>query len=207
MPSVATAVAGSRTVFARCRKAVPVEFQQLMRLRRGRTSVRRTRSEDIPPLLTAAQLVIASRMASEHVVRRIADHHPDSLWTLCDRNDRIVGYVAMLMLNRVGLEALLSDRIDFCDPAPSFLAPPHEAPAAIYIWGVMAPALAIEGVAEVMLRLRSAQYDSANIYAFQTTAQGARFQERLGFQPVPGHPRNLFQYIRLANRSNLASGG
>jgi hypothetical protein len=111
------------------------------------------------------------------------------------------------MLNRVGLEALLSDGIDFCDPAPSLLAPPHEAPAAIYIWGVMAPALAIEGVAEVMLRLRSPQYNSANIYAFQTTAQGARFQERLGFQPVPGHPRNLFQYIRLANRSNLASGG
>jgi hypothetical protein len=138
-------------------------------------------------------------MASEEVVRRIAAQHPDALWTF-SRRDRVVGYLAMLMLNRLGLEALFSDRIDFRDPAPIFLANPCDAPAAIYIWGVLAPALAVDGVGEVMLRLKSAQYDSANIYAYQTTEHGARFQRRLGFEPVPGHPRNLYRYIRLANR-------
>src|SRR5437763_14394586 len=112
MPSVATAVADSRTSFAATRKEVPVEFQELMRLRYGRTAVRRTRPDDIGALLRAAQGAIGSRMASADVVRRIGTHHPDSLWTFCGRNDRIIGYLAMLMLNRVGLEALLSDRMD-----------------------------------------------------------------------------------------------
>jgi hypothetical protein len=159
--------------------------------------VRRTSRDDIGPLYREVQAAIGGKMASEEVV--IAAHHPDALWTF-SRNDRLVGCLAMLMLNRVGLQALLSDRIDLRDPSPDFLANPHDAPAAIYIWVVLAPTFAVDGIAEVMLRLRSAQYDSANIYAFQTTARGARFQRRLGFEPVPGHPRNLHQYIRLCNR-------
>jgi hypothetical protein len=133
-------------------------------------------------------------------VTRVVAQHPDSAWTFV-RNGRVVGCLAMLMLNGTGLEALLADSgIDFRDPAPRFLAHPSDSPVAIYIWGLLAPALAIDGVGEVMLRLRSPKYDSADIYAFQTTVQGARFQGRLGFEPVPGHRRNLYRYVRLGNR-------
>jgi len=138
-------------------------------------------------------------MASEEVVRRVAAQNPNALWSF-SRSDRLVGYLAMLMLNHLGLEALLRDRIDLRDPARTFLANSGDAPAAIYIWGVLAPPIAVDGVAEVMLRLKSAQYDSADIYAFQTTTHGARFQKRLGFELVAGHPRDLYQYTRLANR-------
>jgi hypothetical protein len=198
MPSVAAGVVDSRSAFALQPREIPQEFQDIMRLRSGRTVVRRIRPEDIGPLLAAARRVIGARMASEEVVRRIAASQPDALWTFC-RKDRVVGYLAMLMLNCNGLEVLLSDTFDFCDPPLSLLANSDDTPAAIYIWGVLAPPLAVDGVAEVMSRLRSDKYNSANIYAFQNTVQGARFQRRLGFAPVLGHPRNLYRYVRLCN--------
>ena len=200
MPSVAASVASGRDWSAPQRTENAEEFHAFTALRSGRTAVRRTRPEEIGPLLSAARTAIGAAMASEAVVTRVVMQHPDSAWTFV-RNGRLVGCLAMLMLTGTGLTALLSDSgIDFRDPAPRFLADPSDAPAAIYIWGLLAPALAIDGVAEVMLRLNSRQYDSADIYAFQTTVQGARFQGRLGFQRVLGHPRNLYRYVRLANR-------
>jgi hypothetical protein len=200
MPSVAATTASGDTRLLPLRSDNSVEFQCVTALRSGRTVARRTTVEEIRPLLVAARTAIGADIASETVVTRVVTQHPDSAWTFV-RNGRLVGGLAMLMLNGAGLEALLSDSsIDFRDPASHLLADRCDSPAAIYIWGVLAPALAIEGVAEVMLRLRSPQYDSADIYAFRNTVQGARFQERLGFQVVPGHPRNLYRLVRFANR-------
>jgi hypothetical protein len=199
MPSVSTAFAGGREFFAPCFERNRLEFQGVTGLRSGRTMVTRTCPDEIALILKAAQMAIGTAMAPEAVVRRVAAHHPDALWSF-SRNERLVGCLAMLMLNEPGLEALLSDNMDFRDPASDFLADPAATPAGIYIWGILAPPLAVDGVAEVMLRLRSPKYDSVNIYAFQTTERGARLQRRLGFAPVIGHPRKLFQYVRLANR-------
>lgn len=200
MPSVAAIVASGEGRFSPQSNHNLEEFQILMGLRSGRTAVRRTRIEEIGLLLGAARAAIGGAIASEAAVTRVIIRHPDAAWTFV-RNGRLVGGLAMLMLNAAGFRALLSDRsIDLRDPAPELLAGRSDQPAAIYIWGLLAPPLAIDGVAEVMLRLRSAQYNSADIYAFRTTIQGARFQERLGFRAVPGHPRNLYRYIRFANR-------
>ena len=199
MPSVATTASGDRGSFAPCGPKKIEEFHGITALRSGRTVVRRTWPDDIPPLLQAAQAAMRTALASETVVKRVAAQHPDAFWTFL-RNDRLVGFLAMLMLNRAGLEALLSGHIDLQDPAPRFLSGSNDRPVAIYIWGVFASALAVDGVAEVMLRLRSPQYDSTDIYASQATKRGARFLQRLNFQPVPGSLRNLYRYIRLANR-------
>ena len=200
MPSVATTVASGEGRFSPQSYENLEEFQVVKALRSGRTAVRRTRVEEVGLLLAAARTAIGGAIASEAVVTRVVAQNPDSAWTFI-RRGRLVGGLAMLMLNVAGLRALLLDSsIDFQDPARELLVRPSDAPAAIHIWGVLAPALAIDGVGEVMLRLRSPQYNSADLYAFRTTIQGARFQERLGFQAVPGHARNLYRYVRFANR-------
>jgi len=178
MPSVAVTTASGDTRSLPLRSENSVEFQSITALRPGRTVARRTTVDEIRPLLVAARTAIGADIASEAVVTRVVTQHPDSAWTFV-RKGRLVGGLAMLMLNAAGLEALLSDSsIDFRNPAAHLLADRCDSPAAIYIWGV----------------------DSADIYAFRNTVQGARFQERLGFQAVPGHPRNLYRLVRLANR-------
>ena len=199
MPSVAAAVAAGRGSPALCRQDKTNEFNGVTRLRSGRTVVRRIRPEEIRPLLDTARGAIGGVLASELVVRRVAAHHPDALWTFV-RNGRSVGCLAMLMLNETGLEALLSEIIDFRDPAPGLLSNPTVPPAAIYVWGLMASPLAIDGVAKVILRLNASGYHLADVYAFQATEQGAGLMRRLGFEPLPGFSRKLFRYVRLANR-------
>lgn len=205
MPSVAATVASGEVWSSLHSDQKSAEFQLVTSLRSGRTVARRTRVEEIGVLLAAARESIGGTLASEATVARVITQHPDSAWSFL-RNGRLVGGLAMLMLNRAGLRVLLSDRFDFQDPPRNFLADPSDPPAAIYIWGIFAPALAIDGVAKVMLLLRSPQYDAADIYAFRNTVQGARFQERLGFRAVPGHPRNLYRYIRFANRIHQLGG-
>src|SRR6266581_2358717 len=188
MPSVAAAVAAGRGSPALCRQEKTNEFNGVTRLRSGRTVVRRIRPEEIRPLLDTARGAIGGVLASELVV-----------WTFV-RNGRSVGCLAMLMLNETGLEALLSEIIDFRDPAPGLLSNPTVPPAAIYVWGLMASPLAIDGVAKVILRLNASGYHLADVYAFQATEQGAGLMRRLGFEPLPGFSRKLFRYVRLANR-------
>ncbi len=200
MPSVMTAFAGGGDYVAPFFARNPQEFQRVIALRSGRTAVRRLRLDEIGPLLEAARTAIGTGMAAEEVVERVVLQQPDALWAFT-RNQRLVGCLALLMLNAAGVEALLSGRVDFRDPAPIFLAEAFDTPAAIYVWALLAPALAVDGVAEVMLRLRGPRYDSANIYAFQATDGGANLLRRLGFHPVSGCCRGLSQYVRFANRS------
>jgi hypothetical protein len=199
MPSVTNALAGGGgSVAPRFAKKLQ-EFQSVIAVRSGRTAVRALRLEEIRPILQAARTAIGTAMADEEVVERVALKQPDALWAFI-RNQHLVGCLALLMLNAAGVEALLSDRIDFRNPASVLLADTSDTPAAIYVWAVFAPGLAVDGVAEVILRLRGPRYDSANIYAFQATEEGANLLRRLGFHPVSGCSRKLYEYVRLANR-------
>jgi hypothetical protein len=57
-------------------------------------------------------------------------------------------------------------------------------------------------VLSALARLQSPAYAASNIYAVPVTTGGLRFLQKWGFESVVGHPRNLFQYIRLANRTH-----
>jgi hypothetical protein len=164
----------------------------------GTTVVRSANSQDLRSLLELAQTLIGQEMASEDVVRRITVQRPDSLWAFL-RDGQLVGGLAMLMLNARGLEALLAGCIDAQDPPMGLISKPAEVPAAIYLWGG-AHSSASDGMLRMWVRLQSAPYESADIFAVPVTMSGLRFVQRWGFQPIPHHPRNLFRYIRITNR-------
>ncbi len=164
------------------------------------TVVRREAGDGVAPLLQLAGTLIGVELATEDVVRRVLAYHPDTLWAFT-RHRRLVGGAAMLMLNAIGLEALLAGTLNHRDPPMSCLASPGIKPAGIYLWA-FCESSGSDGVLNVLARLQSPLYASSDIYALPVTSCGLGFLQRWGFQPVVGHPRNLFQYIRLANRSH-----
>ncbi len=192
---------------ARCgvsRGAVPrVKAMEFVKLPlRPRVEVKRGQICDIPLMLRLGEAAIGVSLASEATVARIANAHPDALWSFW-RRDRFVGGTALLMFNAEGLAALLLDQIDLGDPPTGVLANPGEPPAAIYVWAMLGGAMAAEGIAHVFVRLQQEPYQRSDIFGLPTTADGERFQRSFGMRAVPGHPRSLHRYVRLANRKQL----
>jgi hypothetical protein len=193
----ATAVANARDCAPQQVKP-PRDLDRLTAPPCAACKVRRARPDDAGQLLALARVLIGGQLAAEAVVRAVAARHPDSLWTFL-RDDRLIGGLAMLILNGVGLKALLCGTIDAQNPEADFLATPFEAPAGIYLWG-FGQMSGSEGILNVFARLQAAPYKSANIYAVPVTSNGLRFLKSWGFQSIPGHPRDLHEYIRLTNR-------
>jgi len=179
------------------------EFDEVTLPPRQRIVAKPAEIRDIPLLLRHAEAAIGLSLASVETVARIACAHPDSLWSFWCR-DRLVGGFAMLMLNGQGLVALLSDSIDLSDPAPTLLASPQERPAGIYVWAVLGPAIAAEGVTRVIVRLQQYPYERSDVFALPATSAGLRLIRGLGLHLVPGHPRALYRYVRFANRTQSA---
>ncbi len=167
---------------------------------RQRVEARRGQIHDIPLLLHYAEAAMGVSLASEATVARIACAHPDALWSFW-RHGRLVGGVALLMLNSRGLRALLDDRFDLDDPPPSILASAGQRPAGIYVWAVLGAAIASEGIAHAIVRLQQYPYERSDLFALPATDDGLRFTCGLGFRLVPEHPRPLYRYVRLANRT------
>jgi hypothetical protein len=164
----------------------------------GTAVVRKAQPEDVGLLIDLAESLIGGELASEAVVRRVVAWRADSLWAFL-RNGRVVGGFAMLMLNPMGLNALLAATMDTRNPPTELLAESSETPAAIYLWGT-AHVSATDAMLKMLVRLQSPPYQMANLYAVPHTLSGSRFQQRWGFHPIPGHPRQLSEYIRLCNR-------
>lgn len=156
-------------------------------------------TRDIPYLLGLAEAAMGVSLASEAVIARIACEHPHAVWSF-RRRERVVGGVALLMLNPSGLTALLRDDFDLSDPPSAFITQPGGRPAAIYVWAILGAAFASEGIAHAIVRLQQPPYERADLYAMPATEAGLRFTCGLGFTLVPHRQRPLYRYVRLANR-------
>ena len=201
--STGTIVPGCSPVLCAPQRAPRLrDFDQVVPPRFGRTVARRARPGEIgATMATASTAIIRMQAATRDVVARIASQNQDSLWVFI-REGVLVGCAAMLMLNATGLAALISGEIDIRDPAPSYLTAAGGRPAAIYVWALASPSVAADGIAKIILRLRAPPYERADIYASPATRAGLRFSRGLGFEPMPGHPRNLLRYIRQINREH-----
>lgn len=175
------------------------EFDLVTLPLRQRVDARRCQTGDIPLLLRYAEAAMGVPLAPEATTARIACAHPDSLWSFW-LGDRLVGGVALLMLNQGGLDGLIDDSVDLRDPPPAVFAAAGERPAAIYVWAILGSAIASEGIAHAIVRLQQFPYELADLYALPATEAGLRFTRGLGFHLVPGHPRALYRYVRMANR-------
>ena len=197
MAPVAAAVANAR-ICAPQHERLPRELDQAVAPQSGPTTVRRAQPEHVARLLELAEGLIGCRLASEDAVKKVVLHHPDSVWAF-QHKWTVVGVFSMLVLNSRGLESVLTGSMDARNPSTKLLATPDEVPAAIYLWAI-AHTSASDGILKMFARLRSAPYERADIYGGCVTASGIHFLRSWGFNLIPGHPRDLYRYIRLANR-------
>ena len=175
------------------------EFDTLLPPKHSRVEIRRATGHDLSAAAALASRYLPGELASLTSVRKAISRNPNNVMIFW-RGGSVAGAWAMLMLNSRGLEALLTSGFNFAEPASRELAAATDAPAAIYIWAVVAPGLASEGIAQMSLFLRHPLYSAANLYTRPTTPGGRRIAENLGFVPISGATAGLHRYLRLPNR-------
>jgi hypothetical protein len=205
MATGASTLAGGRELLAPATKKAKWDLDLARFPNRGRLHVAPAKPREIAPLVASAQEATGVVLASVEIVATVAGKNPEALWVF-HRGDRIVGGVALLMLNREGLAHLRADALDLRDPPRDCLASPGQAPAAIYVWALLGRSVAAEGIGRIIERLQSAPFRDADLYAFPATRSGRSLMLALGFEPVPAHPRALYRYRRRARDGSPAGG-
>jgi hypothetical protein len=116
-----------------------------------------------------------------------------------------VGGVAFLFLNKLGIEALLSDTIDFSYPPPDVLAGPTDDVAGIYTWATALDSRGILGLGNVAEHLSKRRFRFADLYGRPNTEDGRRLVQSVGFRPMVSTQENLWIYQRAWKRAPYAA--
>lgn len=142
-------------------------------------------------------------LANIEVIQRVARENPDSFWAIRRHGSLPSGFVAFLMLNAVGLEALLDGRLVPANPDPKYLVGQHQPPDAIYVWALHAKGMLTPALSLVMDKLQSPNYRNADFVARAATVEGANFLSAIGFTEATTPSGTTFFHYRRA----LADGG
>lgn len=176
------------------------DFDGLVPSAKSSLSLTSAREDELVLALDQATRLIGSELASLETVRRVWKFNRDNI-TVFRRGGKPVGVCALLLLNKAGLASLILGDFNPSEPDLSFLTPDQEEPAAIYVWGVVSPGIASEGVKQMSMRFRTPLYRRADLYTRAATKGGERMILGTGYVAVPGSPLSLFRYVRAANRS------
>jgi hypothetical protein len=124
--------------------------------------------------------------------------HSRSILAIRNRHG-LAGCFAALLLNGCGFEHLLNGDLSVADPSRSHLVRPGEPAAAIYVWALCVPRMAVAATGDVMQWLRQSMYARADLYARAGTPKGKAFMIRAGFHPLSGSKvKSLWVYRRPA---------
>lgn len=164
---------------------------------------------------TLAALVAQARRRVEGIaeleaVSRVVSHNPDCMWAIarkeryCARDPVADGFVALLTLNREGLEQLLEGKFNALDPDIRSLSAQNEKPAAIYLWFVDARGPLAGAFALVLQKMTTPLTHDVDVYARAATADGRRLIEALDFRvetdPAGASPLYVFRRSDPAER-------
>lgn len=126
-------------------------------------------------------------LTTDDVVYRAISHNPDSFWAFARRTKFNAvapageGFLALLMLNEVGLRRLIDGTLDTKNPDTSVLTTQNETPAGIYLWAVHARGVLAGGIPLVFEKISTPLYCNADLYARAVTDDGRRILEATGF--------------------------
>lgn len=142
----------------------------------------------VKDLMAKARLSIPG-LADTSDVLRVLHHNPECLVAVARRSKfnpaapSGEGFIAVLPLNRLGLEQLALDSLNAVKPDVRLLATQKERPVAIYMWCVFIPGPLAGAMALFMERMKSEQYAGVDILARPVTEDGLRFSQILGLTP------------------------
>ncbi|MGH1352270.1 MAG: hypothetical protein ACRBBN_15885 [Methyloligellaceae bacterium] len=177
------------------------EFDLLNAPVKRRIELRRCTLQDISKVCEFTESELPGEVARAEVVRSALGVNKNNILTFWN-NNRMVGVWAMLMLNHLGLERILLGEFDSLNPSTKCLSPRLETPMGIYVWAVIAPGIAAEGIRHVSAFLRAPIYRNTNLFTRPNTKAGVRINQGVGFAPVKCGTEGLYRYTRIANRYN-----
>jgi predicted GNAT family N-acyltransferase len=158
---------------------------------------------------------IASRtigqLAHLDVIEGVMSHNPDNFWAIaCSSKFNYArpqagGFVAFLMLNARGMNALRTGNLDPANPDRSFLAPQNEKPACIYVWALYAPGPLAGGISLVFNKISAPQYKGVDLYARPATENGYQFLQTIGFCEDETSTSGLYVFARQERASSRPS--
>jgi hypothetical protein len=154
-----------------------------------RFSVTPALDEDLPGLATMTARHIPGLKGTYPALAQV-QRHSRSILAIRNRQE-LVGCFAALLLNDSGFARLLQNSLSIADPSQEHLARPGETAAAIYVWAVCAPGMAVGAAGNVMQWLKQDSYARADLYAKPSTLKGNAFMIRAGFHPLAGTEANL----------------
>ncbi len=140
---------------------------------------------EVTTLLNRARKDLA--LTTADVVYQVMSHNPDSFWAFARRSKYSAtapageGFLALLMLNEIGMKRLIDGTLDTKNPDLSMLTTQNEAPAGIYLWAVHARGVLAGGIPLVFEKISTPLYSSADLYARAVTDDGRRILEGTGF--------------------------
>ncbi len=159
-----------------------------------RFSVAPAADEDLPCLATMTAGHIPNLQGTYQALKQVQRY---SRSVLAVRNkDELIGCFAALLLNDSGFEQLLRGSLSMVHPSPSYLVRTSEAAAAIYVWALCTPGMAVGAAGNIMQWLRQETYVRADLYARAGTPKGKAFMIRAGFRPLAGSETSLWVYRR-----------
>jgi hypothetical protein len=186
-------------------------------------TVEKTHRKDFDTLKPARHIIVrpADRLdladAAEFANRHLPDLNLDNLSSFCRLamfdpdsiqlfylKGNLVGIYALLFLNELGLSALVNGSLTVQNPPFDFLAPTTRQPAAIYTSFVACPGRAAAGIGTVAAKLRQPRFAAANIFARPASEGGRRIMEGVGFVPFMPGQSDLYYFVRLRNRAQIA---
>lgn len=159
----------------------------------GRVWVRPPESNEIRDLHRLLHTEISPQAGTLETMTRVFAHNRDCFWLIEHRapqseSPKIIGFYAFLPLTAEGHAALRAHTLDTADPPLSALAPFGDAPAAVYIWAILARRLT-RRLDPVISRAMGWRYAGAPLYARVTTADGLKSGVGAGSASVSGETK------------------
>jgi hypothetical protein len=185
----------------------PVKERATLAAKRDFDMLPRSAEIDVQPALRHELSAIAemgNRMVpgvdiAESDLDRYFAFDPGSILTF-SRQQKLLGAVAFLYLNRRGHDALMHGEMNLTHPDFSLLAGRSDEASAIYVWAIAGRGKAMAGLGNVSKHLCQTRLAAADLHAQPSSEDGRDLMIAIGFEPIPSLQRELWRYQRPWNR-------
>jgi hypothetical protein len=174
--------------------------------RRSEVIVAPAENRDFEPLAAMANAKVPDVCATGELLREAAARDRDSILSFRLKGV-LLGGVAFVFLNQIGVEGLLLDSIDLARPTAAIMANPIDDVAGIYIWATALDGRGILGLGNVAEHLSKRRFRFADLYGRPNTEDGRRLVQSVGFKPAASFQQNLWIYRRAWKRVPHTSAG
>ena len=152
----------------------------------------RTDIESLHAMLAGS---IAGPIASLEAAIRVQEASPHSIWSVHSAGG-LVGGVAFLPLNALGLYKLIYGRLDRSDPPLDSIAVRMERPVILYVWAVVARGSGVLGLTEILPQLDTQRFGRVDIWADPVSHEGERLAQRFGLTRISHGSQRFYKLDR-----------